>query len=278
MEQTDRDKSEGKLISMNAELVAVKAELQRKVVELEKATSDISNLLASTNIATLFLDKDQHIRRFTPAATQFFSLLPTDAGRPLSDISSKLVYDRLHLDCQTVLEKLIPVQKEIVATDGKWLNLVIMPYRTVNDAVAGLVITLIDITDKKLAQQRERMSKLYAEHVVDTIREPLLILDGNLRVVSANRSFYKTFQVSETEIKNTPFFELGHKQWNIPELEKLLKDILPKNNVFENFTMTHEFPNIGLKVLRVTGRQIVDAENSESALILLVIEDITDQG
>jgi two-component system CheB/CheR fusion protein len=97
-------------------------------------------------------------------------------------------------------------------------------------------------------------------------------------VVSANRSFYKTFQVAEAEIKNTPLFELGHRQWNIPELEKLLKDILPKNKVFENFTVKHEFPNIGPKVLRLTGRQIIDAENSESALILLVIEDITDQG
>lgn len=263
---------------MDEELIAVKAELQRKVAELENATSDISNLLASTNIAALFLDNDQHIRRFTPATTQFFSLLATDAGRPLSDISSKLVYDRLHADCQAVLEKLIPVQKEVAATDGKWLNVIIMPYRTVNNTVDGLVITLMDITDKKLAQQRERTARLYAEHVVDTIREPMLVLDGNLRVVSANRSFYKIFQVSETAIKDTPFFELGNKQWNIPELEKLIKDILPDNKVFENFTMKHEFPNIGPKVLRLTGRQVVDAENSESALILLVIEDITDQG
>ena len=89
---------------MNKELIAVKAELQRKVGELENATSDISNLLASTNIATLFLKNDPKIRRFTPAATEFFSLLPKDAGRPLSDISSKLVYDRLHLNCQMVLE------------------------------------------------------------------------------------------------------------------------------------------------------------------------------
>jgi two-component system CheB/CheR fusion protein len=153
-----------------------------------------------------------------------------------------------------------------------------MPYRTVNNTIEGLVITLMDITDKKLAQQQERTSRLYAEHVVDTIREPLIVLDGNLSVVSANRSFYKTFQVAEAEIKNTPLFELGHRQWNIPELEKLLKDILPKNKVFENFTVKHEFPNIGPKVLRLTGRQIIDAENSESALILLVIEDITDQG
>lgn len=120
---------------MDEELIAVKAELQRKVAELENATSDISNLLASTNIATLFLDKDQHIRRFTPAATQFFSLLPTDAGRPLIDISSKLVYEQLHADCQVVLEKLVPVQKEVVATNGKWLNLIIMPYRTVKKSL-----------------------------------------------------------------------------------------------------------------------------------------------
>jgi two-component system CheB/CheR fusion protein len=263
---------------VNKELMALKNELLRKVAELEKANSDISNLLASTNIATLFLDNDQHIRRFTPAATQFFSLLPTDAGRPLSDISSRLVYDRLHLDCQTVLEKSISMQKEVVATDGRWLNLIIMPYRAVNNAGDGLVITLMDITDKKLAQQRERTSRLYAEHVVDTIREPLLVLNGNLRVVSANRSFYKTFQVSEMEIKNVPFFELGHNQWNIPELEKLLKDILLENKVVENFTVKHDFPKIGPKVLRLTGRQIVDAENNESALILLVIEDITEQG
>jgi len=109
---------------MDDELIVMKAELQRKVVELENATSDISNLLANTNIATLFLDNDQHIRRFTPAATQFFSLLPTDAGRPLTDINSKLVYDQLHADCRVLLIKLIPVQKEVVATNGKWLNLI----------------------------------------------------------------------------------------------------------------------------------------------------------
>ena len=263
---------------MNRELMAIKAELQRKLSELENATSDISNLLASTNIATIFLDNEQHIRRFTPAATEFFSLRPTDTGRPLSDISSKLVYDRLHLDCQTVLEKLTPVQKEVVAADGKWLNLIIMPYRTVNNAVGGLVITLMDITDKKLAQQRERTARLYAENVVDSIPVPLLVLNGNLHMVSANRSFYKTFQVSEEEIHNTPFFEFGHQQWKIPSLEKLFKDILKKKKIFENFTVRHEFPNIGPKVLRLTGRQIVDAVNSESALILLVIEDITDQG
>jgi two-component system, chemotaxis family, CheB/CheR fusion protein len=169
-------------------------------------------------------------------------------------------YDRLPVNCREVLEKLIPVEKEVVATDGKWLNVIIMPYRSVNNAVGGLVITLTDITDKKLAQQRERTARLYAENIVDTIRVPLLVLNGNLRMVSANRSFYKTFQVSETEINNTPFFEFGHEQWKIPELEKLLKDILKKKKVFENFTVKHEFPNLGPKVLRLTGRQIVDVE------------------
>jgi two-component system, chemotaxis family, CheB/CheR fusion protein len=190
---------------MNRELKAIKAEFQRKVSELENATSDISNLLSSTNIATLFLDKDQHIRRFTPAATEFFSVRPTDTGRPLSDISSKLVYDRLHMDCQTVFEKLTPRQKEVVAVDGKWLNLIIMPYRTVNTAVGGLVITLMDITDKKLAQQRERTARLYAENVVDSIRVPLLVLNGNLHMVSANRSFYKTFRCQRRKSIIPPF-------------------------------------------------------------------------
>jgi len=77
-----------------------------------------------------------------------------------------------------------------------------MPYRTVNNTVGGLVITMMDITDKKLAQQRERTARLFAEHVVDTIREPMLVLDGTLRVVSANRSFYKTFQVSDRSFRD----------------------------------------------------------------------------
>ncbi len=83
------------------------------------------------------------------------------------------------------------------------------------------------------------------------------VMGCNYLLNMADQCFY------EAEIKNTPFFELGHKQWNIPELEKLLKDILPNNIVFENFTVTHEFPNIGPKILRLTGRQIVDTENSE---------------
>lgn len=120
----------------------------------------------------------------------------------------------------------------------------------------------------------------YIKTVVDVVREPILILDKDLRVMAANESFYRTFQVEKGDTEGTIVYELGNKQWDIPALRKLLEDILPKNSFFKGFEVTHDFPVIGRKVMILNARQIYFKEDVSSGIfpttILLAMEDITD--
>jgi len=135
---------------------------------------------------------------------------------------------------------------------------------------------------KKSSQSELNADKLwevawtYIRTVVDTIREPFLILDADLRIISANKTFYSVFQVSKEETENKKVYDLGNGQWNIPKLKILLEDILPKNTFFEDFKVEHEFPQIGFKIMILNARQI-HTTGAERPIMLLAMEDITKQ-
>jgi two-component system CheB/CheR fusion protein len=144
--------------SLNEELQTVNAELQVRVDELSRSNNDMKNLLNSTDIATLFLDNDLKVRRFTTQATKIIQLIPGDVGRPITDLASDLLYPELTADALEVLQKLGFSEKPIRARDGRWFTVRIMPYRTHDDRIDGLVITFADITAAKTleAQLREK--------------------------------------------------------------------------------------------------------------------------
>jgi two-component system CheB/CheR fusion protein len=151
--------------SLNEELQTVNAEQQSKMDELSRVNNDMRNLLNSTEIVTVFLDNDLHIRRFTTGADKLFKLIPGDVGRPLSDIASGLLYPGMTEEAREVLRTLVFSVKEISTTDGRWFSVRIMPYSTMEDVIGGLVITFAEITAaKKLeAELREEISRLKAE-------------------------------------------------------------------------------------------------------------------
>src|SRR5512132_3659645 len=113
----------------------------------------------------------------------------------------------------------------------------------------------------------------YAQNIVDTVREPLLILDATLRVRSANRAFYQTFHVSPEETENRLIYELGNGQWDIPALRTLLEDIVPKSSVFDDFELEHAFPAIGRRVMLLNARKLQAGHHGE--LLVLAMEDVT---
>jgi chemotaxis methyl-accepting protein methylase len=148
--------SKEEMQSMNEELQTLNTELQSKVDELSRASSDMKNLLDSTDIATLFLDKDLNVRRFTPQATQIIKLIASDVGRPVTDLVSDLNYPRLEDAVREVLRTLTTVEKAVAARDGHWFTVRIMPYRTMDDRIDGVVITFMDITASKLLEAKLR--------------------------------------------------------------------------------------------------------------------------
>ncbi len=148
--------SKEEMQSMNEEMRTVNAELQSKVSDLTWERNDMSNLLNSTEIATVFLDNQMHLRRFTAFATRVFKLIPSDIGRPLSDLVTLLDYPQFIADAEVVLRTLVFSEKEVGAADGLWYRVRIMPYRTQDNVIDGVVSTFVDITQTKLLEAQLR--------------------------------------------------------------------------------------------------------------------------
>jgi two-component system CheB/CheR fusion protein len=159
--------SKEELQSVNEELATVNAELQAKVADLSRVNNDMNNLLAGTGIATVFVDHQLRILRFTPSATRLINLILADVGRPVGHIVSNLKgYDRLPQDVQAVLDTLLPREAQVQTAEGKWYTMRILPYRTLDNVIEGAVITFVDITERKLAEdaRRELEQKFRALH------------------------------------------------------------------------------------------------------------------
>lgn len=268
--------SKEELQSLNEELVTLNAEHQAKNEELSTNLSDLNNVLASTEIATLFLDNDLRIKGYTPAATRVINLIKTDIGRPVSDIVSNLEYEDLQRDVKEVLDTLVFKENEIRDKKGFWYLMRILPYRTIDNLIDGVVISFIDVTERKRMEAVEQDARIYAESIVDTVQESLLVLDKDLRVISANQSFYRTFQVSKEKTLNKFIYDIGSRQWNIPRLRELLEEIIPRDNQFQNFEVDHVFPGLGRKVMLLNARRVFQ-EGMGTEKILLAIEDITER-
>lgn len=266
--------SREELQSINEELATVNAELQSKVDELSQTNSDVVNLLGSTEIATIFLDNQLRIRRFTATVPKLFNLIPGDIGRPIGHIAPNFVNQDITREAEEVLNTLTSKEREVRTKTGGWFLMRIMAYRTLNNVIDGVVVTFVDITGLKQQKLAAEKALRYAEAVVATIREPLIVLDKNLRVISANPAYYRTFQDKEQETVGELIYSLGNGQWNIPALRKLLEEVLPHNASIEDFEVEHTFARIGHKKMSLNARKIVTAEEEVDQLILLVFRDI----
>lgn len=268
--------SKEELQSINEELITVNSELQTKIELLTGMQNDMKNFLDSTHIGTVFLDEELIIRRFTPEATAIYRLVPTDVGRPLSDIKSNITGEELLTQAHSVLETLIPFEQEVqIDNGGIWYLARIQPYRTLDNVIEGVVLTFIDINERIKAETNVRFARDLAENVVNTIDKPLLVMDENLTINSANCAFFQYFQVTNVDTIDRKIYDLGNGQWNIPALRELLEIILPRDQAVEEFIVEHDFPAIGYKKIRLNARRIV-GKSSELSLILLMAEDIGD--
>ena len=150
------------------------------------------------------------------------------------------------------------------------------PIKSETGEIIGMVLVFRDQTEERKAQRALQEAREFAVNVVETVREPLAILDGSLKVISANRSFYDTFKTTSGEAEGVCICDLGNKQWEIPKLRELLEKILPENATFEDFEVEHDFPIIGRRIMMLNARRIY-REANKTEMILLAIEDITER-
>ena len=262
------------LQSLNEELVTVNSELRMKNDQLCEMQNDLKNLLDSTDAGTVFLDEHLVIKRFTRQAATVYRLVASDVGRLLSDIKSSLEGDDLVAEAQAVLDSFVPREKLVQTTGQSWYRIRMAPYRTIDNMIEGVVLTLTDITALKKAEEDAEIARDYAQNVVDTVREPLVVLDGELTVISASQSFYRLFGVSREETVGRHLQELGGGQWDLPRLRELLLTVLPRDTSFVDMAVEDEFPVIGRRRMLLNARRVVGKEG-QTQLILLAMEDVT---
>jgi two-component system CheB/CheR fusion protein len=179
----EMETSKEELQSINEELNTVNAELKMKVEETSKANDDLENFVAATEIATIFIDRSMRIKRYTKPAAGLFNLIPTDIDRPLLDITNRLEYPRLRQHIEQVFEKLLPVEREVRGVEGQWYIARLLPYRTAEHHIDGVVLTFIDISWRKAVEERlyrsEQQMRLIAACTQD-YAITTMDMDGNV--------------------------------------------------------------------------------------------------
>ena len=267
--------SKEELQSVNEELTTVNAELQNTVADLTRANDDMNNLLAGTGIASVFVDHELRILRYTPAATRIINLIQTDIGRPVSHIASNLEgYNHFEQDIREVLDTLVQKEAEVRTKAGAWHAMRILPYRTLNNVIEGAVVTFTDISAAKQAQQALQEAHVrITEAIVEAVHEPLLVLDSGLKVISANKAFCDAFAPASDSVVGRRLYDLGNGQWDIPNVRRLMEEKLPADLAVNDYVLSDEFAETGFRHLQINARTISD--EGDSSFILLAIKDIT---
>ena len=259
--------SREELQSLNEELLTVNMEHQKKIAELSESNDDMRNFLQITNIAMLFLDNDLRVRRFTAPIRLIVNLQAGDVERPITDLAVNLKERGFSDDLRGVLRTLQVREREVQTKEGRWFKMQIRPYRTAENRIEGVIVTFIDISQSREIESSIRRARACAEEVMAVVNEPLLVLDDNHRVVSANRSFYTMFGVTREEAEGNLIYALQERQWDIPRLHELLEEILPKQGEIEDFLVEHDFPGVGHRVMRFNARALPPGAGPDRILL-----------
>ena len=268
--------SREELQSLNEELTALNSQLQETLERQRSTSNDLQNILDSSGVATLFLDSDLNIRFFTPAAKSLFRVIATDIGRPLADLARRINDTRLLADAGTVLAGHVPPNREVEADNGAWYTRRILPYRTQDTQVAGVVITFADISERKTAERAIEAARSYSDSIINTIRQPLVVLDEELYVISASRSFYSTFSVEPEQTVGRQLDAVDEGRLDIAALRVFLDRLRNGERVIEDHEIDVDLPPRGMRSLLVSALEICD-EPLATRKILLAIEDITER-
>ncbi|WP_253805661.1 CheR family methyltransferase [Hymenobacter taeanensis] len=258
--------------SLNEELMTLNMQYLSKTDELSQAANDMKNLLDSTELAIIFLDNEMVIKRFTPSVGRIINLLPTDVGRPIMHFANNLKHSALAEDVQLVLNRLLTLESNIQSNNGEWYVMRILPYRTLDNYISGAVITFTEVTSLKRLEQQLQESARFAESIIETVREPLLALDRDLRVLTVSRAFATQFQLNAEAVKGESLNTLSGGAWSQPDLHRrLLKLINSEAREFDNLELQADFPEVGHRHLRLYGRRI-SSQGNKTDRILLSIE------
>ncbi len=268
--------SKEELQSLNEELTALNGQLH-ETIERQRATSnDLRNMLNSSDVAMVILDANLTIRLFTPAAKALFSIIASDVGRPLADLTRRFPQRGLLADARTVLAGSEPIRREIGGESGAWYIQRVLPYRTHDDSVDGVILTFTNISERKAAEREIQEARAYSNSIIDTIRQPLVVLDDELHVISASRSFYRVFATEPDKTVGSPLWAADPHHLDIPGLRGFLDLIRSSEAPVADYEIEIEIPPFGRRALLLDAQKIPE-DPSAKRKTLVAIEDITER-
>jgi two-component system CheB/CheR fusion protein len=264
------------LQSTNEELNTVNEELSTRNKELVRSQDDMSNVFNSINVAVIVLDAELKIRFFTPTASKMFNLVETDAGRPISDISIGAIVPDFGQKLKDAMRNLSPQQMQIQDNKNHWFDMNLRPYLTGEKKIDGVVLSFIDI-DAILQQKAEiEKSRNFSQTIVATIREPLIVIDSDWKIATANSSFYKTFRIEPKEIEQISIWDIRNHEWDIPEFKQAAEKVISNGLSINDLEISGEFSKIGTKILKMNVSRIVSVGGKDK-MILVTMDDVTEQ-
>ncbi|NNJ25333.1 CheR family methyltransferase [Alienimonas chondri] len=271
-EELDTAKEE--LQSTNEELNTVNDELHERNGELSRLNTDLTSLLANVQLAIVVVGADLAVRRFTPLAGDLLNLIPGDVGRSIGQIKPKIDCPDLEGLIRGVLDTLEPVERDVTDREGHTYVLRVRAYQDDDRRVDGAVLSLLDVETLRSRERELAAARDFAEAILDTTDQPLVVLDEKLVVKRVNRAFRQAFDMTAEETAGRHIYELGDGQWNVPTLRTLLEDILPENAEFDDYELSREFDGVGRRTMRLTARRL-DGDGHREPLILLAVTDAT---
>ncbi len=263
------------LQSTNEELTTVNEELQNRNLELSVLNTDLTNLLAGINIPVVMTSADGRIRRFTGPAEKLLHLQSTDVGRPIRELRLDASLGDLAEVVSGVVETVTPREEEVRDAAGRWYVMRARPARTADNRIDGAILSFLDIDLVKKSLEAAQRARDYAEALMETLRESLLVLDGELRVRAANPPFYRTFRREPSEVEGRSLFELPEWREHESEVREPLED-LETEEARRDWQLELDIEGLGRKTILANARRI-RLPGEAKPLLLLALEDVTER-
>ncbi len=261
------------LQSANEELTTVNEQFQTRNRELSALSDDLANFIASADVPMVTVARDLVIRRLTPAAQRAFNLLPSDIGRSIEHIKFALDFDGIADVIESVIVSVRPWERELTDRQGRWWLLRVRPFLTGDSRIDGATLVAIDIDSIKRHQDLVE-ARDYALAVVQTVREPMVVLDGSCTVGLANAAFYDLFGETPSQAEGKPLWETWRGVWSEPGLRRTLTAACEGRESITNLEVQRVLVSRGLRTLVLNARTIARA--GRAGLLLLSVDDVTD--
>ena len=241
-----------------------------------RSPKNLENILNSSGIAILSLDHTLRLRFFTPAAASLFEIAVANLGQPLAQITRRFTDDDFLLDAQTVINTSVSLWREVQADNGAWYNRRLLPDRTEDNDIQGVVVTFADVSEMKAAEQEVEAARSHSNSIIDTIRQSLIVLDYEMRIVSASSSFYRNFAITPVSAVGQNLLDLRDGCLDVQALRSFLDRIASNQDVVGDYEIEIDLPPRGRRVFQFNAREIA-ARPPAKRRILLAIDDITDR-